>query len=131
MAKIETPDVESVARGLLELAHTQLDIGQRTPEWTEGINPEYVRTTFLALLVETGELLQLFNWKPWKKPVKMDNGRRDAMAEEFADMLAFFGYIVLWLGEYGLTPIDLAEAYQKKTELNKKRMSGIIPGYGV
>jgi len=127
MGKLEIPDVESVARGLLELAITQEEVGSVIPGWVEG-EPEFIRTTFLSLMVETSELLQEFNWKQWKKPTSPDHAK---MADEFADMLAFLGYIVKWLGDLGISPLDLAEAYKDKTEVNKKRLAGKVSGYGI
>ena len=117
---------KALAKGLVVLATTQQKIGAVFPGWSEG-NPEYVRTTFLALYSELGELLQKFPWRQWRTPGPVD---REGMAEEFADVLAFLGYVVHFCQVYGqLTPYQLAEAYSKKTTVNKDRLSGKVGGF--
>lgn len=119
-----------LAQGLVVLAATQRGVGSAVPGWVEG-EPEFVRTTFLALIVECTELLQLFNWKQWKFPDDYDSGRLGMMAEEFADILAFLGYLVIWLNDLGITPDILAKRYRDKTDLNIKRLGGGVDGYGL
>jgi len=120
-------DVERLAEGLRVLADTQRDVGSVEPAWVTDVNPEYVRTTFLALIVELSELLQEFNWKPWKAPREVN---LDRMVDEFADVLAFLGYIIMWLGYMGADTGDLARGYRRKTAINYQRLSGKISGYG-
>ena len=120
-----------LAAGLNVLMTTQKGVAKKAiPAWLEG-GPEYLRTTFLALIVEVAELVQLFNWKQWKDSHVFDEHHLDRMANEFADMLAFLGYIILFLDDLGVSPADLAEAYEEKTILNHARLAGDIEGYGV
>lgn len=125
--KIDNYNVTLLAEGLAVLAATQRVVGSVVPGWVEG-HPNYVRTTFLALIVELAELLQELNWKPWKEPREVD---LDKVVEEFADILAFLGYIILWLEDMGKMPGHLAIAYQVKTEINIERLAGEVEGYGV
>lgn len=120
-------DTKDLAEGLRILKMTQSEVGKAIPGWVEG-EPEFVRTTFLALVCELMELLQLFNWKQWKQPVDVN---RDQAADEFADVLAFLGYIVIFLAGMGVSTDDLATAYERKTIVNKKRLAGKVEGYGV
>jgi len=123
--------VSRLAAGLSVLMITQKGVAKRAiPDWLKG-EPEYIRTTFLALIVEVVELVQLFNWKQWKDPHVFDEHHLDRMANEFADMLAFLGYIILFLDDLGVSPADLAEAYEEKTIINHARLAGDIEGYGV
>jgi NTP pyrophosphatase (non-canonical NTP hydrolase) len=115
-----------LALGLHVLAGVQFEVGLAIPGWSEG-EPEFVRTTFLALVKEVMELLDYFDWKQWKLPTETDAGEA---ADEFADVLAFLGYVVLFLGYRGVMPDDLARAYAKKTLVNQERLAGKIEGYG-
>ena len=123
---IDNYNVTLLAEGLAVLAATQRKVGSVIPGWVEG-DPNYIRTTFLALIVELSELLQELNWKPWKEPREID---LDKIVEEFADVLAFLGYIILWIEDMGKLPGHLAVAYQDKTEVNIKRLAGEVEGYG-
>ena len=117
--------------GLDVLKQTQQRMGEAIPGWSEG-EAEYVRTTFLALMVETAELLQLFDWKQWKRPMDITGERRARVADEFADVLAFLGYVVLFCERhFGLSPQALADQYARKTRLNAERLAGRVAGYGV
>jgi len=127
MTLVNSSKVEKLAEGLKVLDDVQSVIGSAIPGWVEG-DPEFIRTSWLALIVELSELLQLFNWKQWKDPIAPDLPR---MADEFADVLAFFGYLVVYLRLAGLDSVDLGKAYAHKTNVNSRRLAGKIPGYGV
>lgn len=91
--------------------------------------PDQIRTYFLALIVETVELMnELPGWKPWKKPKLMNP---EYVMDEFADILAFLGVILNYLRELGIDPADLADAYARKTNINIARFNGEVEGYGV
>ena len=131
MAKlIDEYSKRNLAEGLAVLSSTQAAVGSAVPGWVEG-EPEFVRTTFLALIVEITELLQLFNWKQWKFPVDISGTVKGEMMDEFADVLAFTGYIIIFLGKLGISPEMLAQAYKAKTEINIPRLGGDVKGYGV
>lgn len=111
------------------LDHTQERLGRYFPGWAEG-TPEFVRTTFLALHAEVDELMAHFDWKQWKEPHEWSAIEKQEVAEEFADILAFLGYVVIFLDQHDVYPSDLARAYRDKTELNHLRLQGKVPGYG-
>lgn len=121
------PAYLSAALNFLEAEQRKL--GYYFPGWAEG-EPEFVRTTFLALIKEVAELMDWFDWKPWKVgPVGYTEGGKLEAAEEFADVLAFLGYIVLFLDKRGIQPSALAAAYVRKTAVNHRRLGGLIPGF--
>jgi hypothetical protein len=79
-----------------------------------------LRTYVLALFVELGEFINETPWKPWrKKTVHYEDA-----GEEFADILAFLGVILLLLPEVfpELTPQRLAAMYIDKSILNAYRI---------
>ena len=125
---LDMVQVNQLTRGLQVLADTQHRVGHSTPEtdMVEG-TPDGMRAVFLGLLSEVTELAWHFDWKPWKKPAEF---KTEEAAEEFADVLAFLGYVVLYMGYRGVMTDDLARAYAKKTLLNQQRLAGKIDGYG-
>ncbi len=96
------------------------------PELGEQPSPDQLRTYFLALNVELGELLQELNWKPWKEPREIDKPR---VIDEFADVLAFMGILLVYLDRMGVSTSDLVAGYQKKTDINIQRLTGKVAGY--
>lgn len=114
-------------KGLQVLADVQWGIGKLVPGWVEG-EPEFIRTTFLALTAEIYELLEHFNWRQWKDATEFDPV---AAADEFADVLAFLGYVVIFLNQKGVSTAELARAYRLKSDINWQRLVGKVPGYGV
>lgn len=116
--------------GLSTLSDTQEELNDATM-YREGSPKEMARTYTLAAIVELAELVQELEWKPWK-PEKFDRSADELqlIAAEFADVLAFIGHIMRLLHKtYGLSPIDLATAYEKKSKVNLHRLSGQIPEY--
>jgi NTP pyrophosphatase (non-canonical NTP hydrolase) len=86
------------------------------------------RTYSLATMVEISELVQEFNWKPWKNSTKQLDLPK--IADEFADVLAFLGILVVYMQRVGVTPRMIADAYANKTKINVRRLMGEIEGYG-
>jgi len=89
---------------------------------------DQIRTYALALMIETGEFTQELNWKPWKKEKRID---LDRIADEFADMLAFIGIILVYLERLGVDPQMITNQYIHKTNVNVQRFLGRVQGYGV
>ena len=89
---------------------------------------EYMRTYCLALFVELGEFVNELAWKPWKPDKKVDTAK---VKDEFADMLAFLGVILVLLKQLHpeLTTTALATAYLHKSRLNIARFIGTVEGY--
>lgn len=96
------------------------------PENGEHASTDQVRTYMLALIVELTELVQELNWKPWKNHKHINQAR---VADEFADVLAFLGILIIYLDSLGIPPSRLAEAYVSKTKVNIERMLGMVAGY--
>ena len=117
----------TLARGLKVLWSTQRVAS--SPMLRESTkNMEYMRVYCLALLVEVGEFVNELAWKPWKPNKKVDIVK---LQEEFADILAFLGIILVLLSRIHpeINPSTLADAYVTKTTLNIARISGQVEGY--
>jgi hypothetical protein len=84
------------------------------------IDKDALRTYILAMMIETAEFCQTLPWKPWKDGA-IDKERT---ADEFADILAFMGVILVHLNRMGITPAMLGEAYRKKSVVNIQRFLG-------
>ena len=96
------------------------------PDGNQTATADQLRTYFLALIIELGELVQELNWKPWKESKSINKER---VADEFADVLAFLGIILEYLDRMGVSPQDIAEQYAVKTEVNVNRFLGNVEGY--
>jgi NTP pyrophosphatase (non-canonical NTP hydrolase) len=127
----ETRNVdEGVNTGLNTLFTTQMAVSSLVegciPDEIDHPTPDQIRTYFLALNVELMELLQELSWKPWKN-YKEPNQKK--VAEEFADILAFLGVIIIYLDRMGVPTEVLASAYARKSMVNIERMLGEVEGY--
>jgi NTP pyrophosphatase (non-canonical NTP hydrolase) len=69
----------------------------------------------MALTAEVGELVELFQWLTPKESREVSGGRRQAVAEEMADVLI---YLVRLADETG---IDLVAAAHEKCEINERK----------
>lgn len=78
-----------------------------------------------ALQGEIFELVQELGWKSWKDNPDMTTEQKEKIAEEFADVVAFFGNLInMVCGRTGLDTRDLAAAYQRKVLKNVARFNG-------
>ena len=120
-------DVKAGLRGLLRM-QSEVSAGHPPdiPEPGEEASPEQIRSVMLALSVELAELTQELDWKPWKQKERVDV---EKVCDEFADVLAFLGLLVVYLGRLGATPEMLARAYRLKSALNIARLNGGVRGY--
>ena len=89
--------------------------------WGRVPTKDAIRSYVLALFVELGEFVQELDWKPWKNGKKIDKER---VADEFADILAFLGVILVHLEALGIDEADLAKAYRMKSVTNLRRFLG-------
>lgn len=90
-------------------------------------NPADVATFSFAMVDEVTELAKELGWKPWKSAQVHD---RERILDEYADVVAFFGTLTnLVMRATGATAEDLAEAYARKTEVNRSRFRGEVAGY--
>ena len=114
--------VMTLTEGLGMLALNQKVISQGDPECIppEGQAPskDAVRSYALALMIEVAEFTQELDWKPWKTKQLVDQER---VADEFADILAFLGIILIYLDRMGISPSVLARAYNHKSKINIDR----------
>jgi len=109
---------ESLA--LLALNQTTIsqgDLGCIPPEG-QAPSKDAVRSYALALMIEVAEFTQELDWKPWKTKQLVDQER---VADEFADILAFLGIILIYLDRMGISPSVLARAYNHKSKINIDR----------
>lgn len=87
-------------------------------------SPDVLRTYVLALMVEAGEFIQTLDWKPWRKNEGL--GDLEKTADEFADIVAFVGMIMLILNDMGLDSRELAKAYMRKEHVNVARFEQVM-----
>lgn len=96
--------------GLNVLRDTQQRIHTDNVDALEGV--EDLRNMALALFIETAELVQELDWKPWKKKSDVD---LEKVAYEFADVLAFLGHILRHLERLGVNSSQISRAYALKS----------------
>lgn len=130
----ELEALEALSDGLGVMASIQSVV---SPELTPGLfaddgglTKEGVAVVAAALQVELGEFINELDWKPWKK----HSVDREAVVEEFADIMAFLGLLMLHLeARYGIAVEDLADAYLTKSVKNVDRANGRSgeEGYGM
>jgi hypothetical protein len=90
-------------------------------------DPDDVRVVGMALVDEVMELCKELGWKPWK-PNHVANA--ELVAEEFADVVCFFGTLAaIVMEKTGFSAADLQEAYRRKQAKNRARFRGEVPGY--
>lgn len=91
---------------------------------------DYLRTYSLALFIELGEFINELAWKPWKPGKKVDIAK---VQDEFADILAFLGVILVLLIRLHpeITTNTLATAYITKSRINVARFTGKVEDYSV
>lgn len=100
---------------------SQIVSGTKTPE----VDNDFVTRTCFSLIGEVFELAQEVGWKNWKENPPMTPEQKETIAEEFADVMAFFGLLLYTVtARTGLTFEDLVEAYELKSYKNIARFRG-------
>lgn len=93
------------------------------PVGTQRPSKDAVRTYTLALMVEVAEWVQTLDYKAWhpgsEAKLRESNER---VADEWADILAFIGILVVYMEQLGIETEDLAEAYVRKSAVNIERI---------
>lgn len=79
---------------------------------------DYVTTNHSALVIEAGELMAEFGWKPWAQPRGWVN--RENALKEAVDVAHFLANILCAIG---VTDQEWEDAYRKKQEVNRRRQS--------
>lgn len=80
------------------------------------IMAEYLNWNCTAAVQELAEVREEFSWKPWAKDEPFVN--RERVRDEIIDALHFLGNMLTVMG---VTDEELAEAYQRKQEINRQR----------
>lgn len=119
---IQNTDIETIAQGL----STWMGIQQFVSEHKKPIDVDDIATHTMALIVELSEMLQETNWKYWKPDGDISLAK---IAEEFADVMAFIGILLVTLDKLGIPPHMLAEYYAQKSLINIERFTGKVEGY--
>lgn len=130
------PDLNVKAgREMIEGLSTWIGLQERISELAgiSGIptNQQITEMAF-ALNGEVFELAQELGWKSWKDNPEMTFEQVEIIAEEFADIMAFFGALtILVQRRTGLTIENLVTAYLQKSRKNVQRFYGVSgePGY--
>lgn len=113
-----------IGTGFLALIQNQRAISGLLEDLEAPTNTQVTRVSF-ALTGEVFELAQELGWKNWKQAPEMTPEQVEKVAEEFADVVAFFGLLaVITCARTGLDHMDLAKAYMEKSEKNRLRLSG-------
>ena len=77
---------------------------------------DYLNWNCTAAVQELAEVREEFSWKPWATDNPFVN--RDRVRDEIIDVMHFLGNMLTVIG---VTDDELAEAYQKKQEINRQR----------
>jgi hypothetical protein len=80
------------------------------------IMADYLDWNQTAAVQELAEVREEFSWKPWATDTSFVN--RDRVRDEIIDVLHFLGNMLTVMG---VTDDELAEEYQKKQEINRRR----------
>jgi len=122
--------VAPLGSGLDKLVEIQGIVSALSPHALPGddeqASPDQIRTYILAATVELMEVLQELPWKPWKNYKPVDKKR---VVDEFADVLAFLGIILIMLESHGITADMIARGYAKKSVVNINRLTGQETNY--
>jgi dCTP diphosphatase len=97
-------DLLALSRRLREFAQAR--------EWEQFHSPKNLA---MALIVEAAELVEHFQWLNQEQSHQLDSRQHEEVALEMADILIYLIRIADQLN------IDLAEAAQRKIEINEKR----------
>jgi len=101
----------SNSRSLAELSKWVLDF-RHERDWKQFHNP---KDQALSLVLEAAEFLELMQWRNGRELEKFLKQNKARVEEELADVL---GWVLLIAHDL---KIDLADAFERKVELNKKK----------
>ena len=98
-------------QSLAELSNLVLDF-RHERDWKQFHNP---KDQALSLVLEAAEFLELMQWRNGRELEKFLKQNKARVEEELADVL---GWVLLIAHDL---KIDLADAFARKVELNKKK----------
>lgn len=94
------------------------------PVGTQHPSKDAVRTYTLALMVEVAEWVQTLDYKAWHPgSVAELRESKERVTDEWADVLAFIGILLVQMEQLGIETEDLAEAYVRKSAVNIERIT--------
>lgn len=126
VAELAVHDIDeaSLANGLFELLWAQKALSSLVWDMSDPTNMQVAYATY-AVIGELVELADKVGFKIWKDAPELTDASKADIADEFADVLAFLGQLMVILyNRTGLSPVDLAMAYHNKSHKNLKRFIG-------
>lgn len=120
-----------LALGLAVLSSVQEIVSSAVPgaipEPGISVTKDNFRAYTLALIVEISEFAQEFDYKSWSNNSNLlrvkDSSSKERVLDEFADILAFLGVLLVYMERMGFSTRAIAEAYAYKTKVNMERLS--------
>jgi NTP pyrophosphatase (non-canonical NTP hydrolase) len=120
-------DIATLAQAFHIIEMAERDVNFNRPQDING-SKEALNVAFTSLMVELGELAQELDIKPWK--IRNTPPDPAKVAEEFADVIAFFGVLMInVIEQVGIDPSGFAWSFIEKTETNIQRAKGRVEGY--
>jgi NTP pyrophosphatase (non-canonical NTP hydrolase) len=98
------PSLDELAKLVLDFRHER--------DWVQFHNP---KDQALSLVLEAAEFLELMQWRNGRELAQFLKQNKSRVEEELADVL---GWVLLIAHDL---KIDLADAFARKIELNKKK----------
>lgn len=102
---------------LNEMLTMQKTLQERYKDMWEPIGPETGKNKLLWMIGEVGEVIDIVK-KHGDTKACSDSGLRKDLVEELADVLMYYNDVLLC---YGITPVELKQAYTEKFERNMTR----------
>ena len=100
-----------------EILAMQKALQEKYKDRWEPIGPDAGQNKLLWMVGEIGEVIDVIKQNGAEKAIS-DPDLRHALVEEMADVLMYYGDVMLC---YGVTAEELKEAYAQKFERNMKR----------
>lgn len=83
----------------------------------------------LGMFVELGELVNEAQWKPWRHYEAPTAADRQKLLKELGDVLHFLPWMIRNLqARFGITVVDVADAFLAAHEENVRRFTGQVAG---
>lgn len=106
-------DIADLQRRLREFAAAR--------DWDPYLTPKNLA---MALVVESAELVEIFQWKTAEESLALDEATRVHLGEEIADVMLY----LLQIADH--CQVDVAAAVERKLALNAKKYPPLAAGSG-